>query len=141
MIERTVTFFPAWDRRSSDPRKNYGVHGVEIRFLLKGDDGAVQFVVYSNWMLPEVQREHDARGFDRLSRPMAADLGYHSPRPRYDGLTPMAGECDVIGGTCFYDGSSLNAEPVFEALLRGGSDAVWTHLTDFYREQFGKEAA
>jgi len=145
-MERRIEFGAAYDKRDADPKKNYGIHGVTISFYLIGDEGAVQFVVYSNWQLPHVQAEFDAKGVDGMRdpcwryKPMAADLGYHSPKPTYEGQTPMSGECHLLGGECFYDGSTLNAEPVFDRLLKEGSDGVWDELESFYKDIFSAEA-
>lgn len=137
---KTVTFRPAFDRRDPDPSKNYGIHGVEIRWLYKAALGATQFLLYTGWQLPHVERDmeenwpRDRIGF-RITRPSPADLGYHSPAPQYEGQSAM--ECDVLpGGKCFYDGSGLNAEPVFECLVREGGDAVWRELENYYAELF-----
>lgn len=43
------------------------------------------------------------------------------------------------GGPCYYDGSTLNAESVYRALLEGGDEAVWKILEDEYKSQFNKE--
>jgi hypothetical protein len=53
-MERIVEMLPAWDKRDADSSKNYGIHGVELRMVLKGEEGAVQFVLYTNWHLPHV---------------------------------------------------------------------------------------
>lgn len=60
-LEHIVEFTPAFDRRSDDPSENYGIHCVEARFIVKGPEGAVQFLLFTNWMLPHVQKELDAR--------------------------------------------------------------------------------
>ena len=44
--------------------------------------------------------------------------------------------CEVIGGPCYYDGSSLNAERLIQPFLEGGSDAVWRELEEYYHETF-----
>lgn len=50
----------------------------------------------------------------------------------------MSGECKhVKGGKCYYDGSGLNADRVFEILRREGSDGVWRELEEYYTETFG----
>jgi hypothetical protein len=172
-FQEITEFLPAYDRRDSDPKKNYGIHGVTLRMVLKGPEGAVQFVVYTNWQLPHVMEEQNQSGIitrsriDALYRPMAADLGYHSPKPMYGGQLPMGAEkfdfkhkellkgatgdieiptrvktgtfdpCEVLGGgPCYYDGSTLNAEPVFEVLLREGSKGVWRELRKYYDSVF-----
>lgn len=72
-----------FDRRSPDPKTNYGIHGLDVWFILKGPKGATQFAV---------------TGFD---------VGYHSLEPQYEGQTKM--ECTMFG-ECYYDGSSLRAD-------------------------------
>jgi hypothetical protein len=134
-LTHRVEFRPAWDKRHADPKRNYGIHGVELRFLVQGPLGATQFVMYSGWNLKHVREE---RRDDRTASyfPMAADLGYHSPRPMYEGQEPMQ-HCDLLpAGTCYYDGSGLNAEPVMESLIEEGDDAVWRKLEDEYRYRF-----
>lgn len=141
-MERRIEFRPAFDRRDSDPKKDYGVHGVDLAFYLVGDEGVVQFVLFTNWHLPHVQQERDEAaasdaGFLHLMcHPMPADLGYHSRVPRYEGQTAMSGGCRLLNGPCYYDGSSLNAQRVYEILLEKGDAGVWAELEDYYREIF-----
>jgi hypothetical protein len=66
-LEKIVKFDPAYDKRSSDHKKNYGVHGVTLRMVLKGNKGAVQFVLFTNWMLPNVSMETDLRILEKAS--------------------------------------------------------------------------
>jgi len=139
-FERTVIFLPAFDKRDSDPSKNYGIHGVGVRFVLKGPEGAVQFLLFTGWHLPHVQEElvgkcHTEHHFCSL-KPMPADLGYHSPTPHYEGQEPISDDCEFIGGPCYYDGSTLNAEPVFNRLLAEGDAGVWDELEAFYHSTF-----
>ncbi len=142
-FERTITFDPAFDKRDPNPAKNYGIHGVTLRFVLKGTQGAVQFVLYTNWYLPHVQQELDLRLDDKFPHlschPMPADLGYHSPVPRSSYQADVDGQddCSILGGRCYYDGSALNAEPVYERLLREGDAGVWAALEKYYGRVFG----
>lgn len=140
-MERIVQFQPAFDKRHKDPNKNYGIHGVTLRMVLKGKNGAVQFVVYTNWHLPHVQEELNSKSLDwELRGPMPADLGYHSPHPMYEGQQPMRGTCDILGTQCYYDGSTLNSEPVFERLLEEGDAGVWAELESYYESHFGRDS-
>jgi hypothetical protein len=145
-FERSIEILPAFDKRSHDPHKNFGIHGVEMRFVLQGPRGAVSFLLYTNWQLPHVTRETDARtaakalagediavDLQAFYHPMAADRGYHSPVPLYEGQRAL-GPCPYLDGApCYYDGSSLNARIVFEALLREGGEGVWKELEYYYR--------
>jgi hypothetical protein len=143
-LERIVKFYPAFDKRSNDPKKDFGIHGVELLMLLKGPAGAIQFKVFTNWMLPSVQAETDDRMLARcekiylrcLYHPMAVDIGYHSYIPRHEGQTIITDKCEWLEGKpCYYDGSSLNAEPVLALLIAEGSDAVWKELESWYKEK------
>jgi hypothetical protein len=129
-FERRVVFHPAWDKRDPDPKKDCGIHGVEIVFGLIGAKGAITFTLYTNWDLPEVR---PMRSPPR-SAPMPADLGRHSYIKLYS-CDAKRDDCDWLAGgkPCYYEGSTLAAEPVFERLLREGDAGVWAALEETYR--------
>lgn len=155
-FERIVTCSPAFDGRPASagglaewrtpgmrpddgtPHTNYGIGGVVITFILKGDAGAVQFKINTDWYPPHVQKVSHQREW---LRPDGWDVGYHSPTPQYEGQEPIAepGECPYVpeGCPCYYDGSGLRAEEwVKEYLLPGGSEAVWKALEEEYATLF-----
>ena len=145
MIERITKIYPAWDRRDPNPSKNYGIHGAELRMVLKGELGATQFVLYTNWHLPHVTEELLHRPYkDELDikvrfLPLPADVGYHSPTPLYEGQAVCSDHCEYLDGKpCYYDGSGLFAEEVYKKLVEGGSDEVWKILEERYMELFGE---
>lgn len=142
----------AWPARD-DPVG--GVHGVEFRFHVKGPEGAVAFVLYTGWLLPETlglvptnrarpdplsfmveypRSLHAAR--TTQLHPMPVDLGYHSRVPIHEGQLSQP-DCYLLDGQpCFYDGSALNASRPFEVLLRGGTESLFTYLEHFYVSTF-----
>lgn len=168
-MERITKITPAWDKRDDDPKKNYGVHSSDLRMVLKGELGAVQFVLYTGWYPKHVQFEHKAKNLATMY-PMPADLGYHSPKPMYEGQTRIGEHqydfedtedmqlgdktlkmpkmsvveekelpiCEYIGCPCYYDGSSLNADRIYDILLERGSDGVWEELEKYYTDTFGE---
>lgn len=142
-FEKIITLTPAYDKRHKDPSKNYGIHGVNLLMVLKGEKGAVNFTLYTNWQLPHVTEEmlHDSRqreGIELFFMPMPVDLGYHSYTPTYEGQEPITNSCEYLNGKpCYYDGSGLNAQPIYEVLLNEGSDGVWRELENYYNEMFG----
>jgi len=151
-FERVVDVAAAFDRRSHNPAQNYGIHGVEMRFVLKGEKGAVQFLIFTNWHLPHVEEEHRrlvqrkaiqhepvSIWLESLYRPIAADIGYHSPEPRYEGQEPMEDCSYVSGGHCYYDGSSLAAQRFYDVMLREGGDGLWRELEAYYLAVFETE--
>lgn len=125
-LKRTVTWRPAYDKRDPDPEKNCGVHGMDLRFILSGPKGAAQFVVYTGWHLAHVRE-----------RPMSvqpADVGYHALKPAYEDQTQM--DCDLVeGGKCYYDGSGLQAEELFDRFVAEGEEVVWAELLMVYKEK------
>jgi hypothetical protein len=159
-FERRIVFEPAYDRRAD----GYGQHGVELRMYVIGPLGAVQFALSTGWPHPSVlgldepdhlgmwahayqdgfreQNEWRMDGRARGHYPSPSDLGYHSPRPMYEGQQPITDSCEFVGGApCYYDGSGLNAAGPFHALVTGGNDAVWAYLEDYYRDVFEQPAA
>lgn len=145
-MKKEITFVPAFDKRNSNPSKSYGIHGVDIKFIYGDGRGYVQFVLYTNWQLPSVEEEALAKAnssiatnrypFVMWQKPMAADLGYHSPTPIFEGQDPMD-NCHLLGGgKCYYDGSRLNAERIFTVLREQGSEGVWSELESYWKELF-----
>lgn len=125
-----------WKRESN---REYDKEGGRFTYYLAGMRGTVQFV-YARYADDQVSK---ILGKEE----MAMDLGYHSPRPLYSGHRAMSepGECDAFRGplrnaTCYYDGSTMNAEPVLELLHRSGEDAVWEYLRQYYFDIFYDEA-
>ena len=56
-LERLVTLTPAYDRRHSDPKRNYGIGPVELCLAVRGPAGAVTFAVLTARFLPHVVAE------------------------------------------------------------------------------------
>lgn len=158
-MEKITTITPAWDKRDPNPEKNYGIHCCDLRMVLKGELGAVQFVLMTGWFTQNIREEYKSRNSNVMSLyPLPADVGYHSPVPRYEGQTRI-GEvsfdvdsmsetekvpekdlpiCEYLGKPCYYDGSGLAAEEVFNILTADGSDGVWKYLENYYIKVFGE---
>lgn len=136
-FERIVDFEGAYDKRE----KNCGVGGVSIRFVLKGEKGAVQFLLFTNWQLQAVAEWHatldtgrkdfDYRGRPR-SWPMAADVGYHAKVPQREGQEPQSAKCEYTGGGCYYDGSGCLADDWLPDFIAGGTKWLWPKLEEMY---------
>lgn len=121
-FETAIRFEPGYDSHS----REYGIGVMQIRFLLRGPLGAIQFLMAAGW----VPGRKDVRDY----YPSAWDIGYHSPKPKYGDQEPY--DCEVLpGGTCYYDGSSLAAGPVLEAFIAEGEPAVWRALHELYSDR------
>lgn len=134
MFERSVEINPAFDRRDPNPKKDYGIHSVDLKFLLKGERGVVQFVIYTGWYLPQ---NHPATHPEHF--PMAADIGYHSYVPLYEGQKCLNGSCRYLDGKpCYYDGSGLQAEDFLKVMIAEGGETMWKKMEEWYNNHFGE---
>lgn len=94
-LERITQFDPAWDKRNTDPKKDYGIHSVQVRMVLKGKKGAVHFVFSTGMLLPSTMREYIKNGRAKyefitpntewyLNKPMGYDVGYHTTKKQWE---------------------------------------------------------
>lgn len=136
---REVKFSPAFDKRNPDPKKSFGVYGMDIVFLLTGADGVVDFRFNTGIYLPEVQLENKAKGFTHEA--YGVNVGWHSPKPLYDWQQteePSTTDCDYLNRQpCWCDGSTLRAQEWLEILIRGGEEPIWKMLEEYYVHVFG----
>jgi len=137
-FERRTEIRPAFDKRDPDPKKNYGIHGCELCFFLIKDNRAIQFIIYTDFHLSHVREEMREKPHWGS---MGADVGYHSPEPMYDGQNAMGKDCHLIEGPCYYDGSSLQAEDMFNLLCEKGSDEVWKEMEKNWNDFFHPKEA
>jgi len=133
-FERITEWTPAFDKRGNDTKKDYGIHCMDLRFVLKGPKGAVQFLIFTSWYLPTIEKsEWPASMF----KPIPADVGYHSPVPQYEGQGVIDTVCPYVeGGACYSDGSSLLADIVFDIFVEHGEEAMWQELEKEYGQIF-----
>ena len=143
VFERIVEVDPAFDRRSPDPHQNYGIRACNIRFMVKGNKGVVQFVVQTDWFLPAVQDElKDSKLPINIwgVRPDGIDVGYHSYAPLHEWQDSTTKEsCPYLDGhPCYYDGSGLRAVDWVPDFLSGGTAWLWPQLEGYYNAVFGE---
>jgi len=137
-LTRKVSFSPAFDRRDPNPKKNYGIHGVNINFSVVGPAGGVTYTIYTNWQLPHVQAETDAKELFSGScrymfhKPLSAGLNGHWKVPRYEGQSSIA-NCKITGGDCYCGGTSLT-EDLFNRFVAEGDSAIWQTLEERYED-------
>jgi hypothetical protein len=137
-----IKFECVWGSADCEPGAggSHGRHGLNIRFVSKGDAGAVQFLLYAGWMpqhaLPSTIGVRNVRDWGGTGI-TPADLGYHSKTPHYDGQTQADSACEFCDGQpCYYDGSGLNANDAMYALVNGGHVALWAFLDAYYDTVF-----
>lgn len=138
-MERIVSFTPAYEQGKIGD-SDRGIGAMLIRFVLKGELGAVQLLLGTNWYTRSVQRnfyDHPYPFFE--IEPKGWELGYHSPKPMHEGETPVDEACEWLDGKpCYYDGSSLAADPIRDRFLLEGDAAVWEELEQCYIDTFGE---
>jgi len=44
----------------------------------------------------------------------------------------MQQECPILKAPCYYDGSSLGAQKVFDILVEKGDEGVWEYMEKYY---------
>lgn len=119
--------FPRGDGRNH----GIGTEVIEMAAIGKHTSGlvAVNFTYATGRTLGVTPLSPSLRNY----YPSAHDLGQHASVASYEGQY-QSPYCSHIGGTCFYDGSSLAADRYLEALERSGKQAVWDMLDDYLRE-------
>lgn len=135
-MKREVRFFPAF-------HKNYGVHGVEIHFILSGEQGAMIFRIYTSWMLPQTYEYWEALGIPpRIKDRECNDAGvlFHSPKPMYEGHECSRDNCTYLGKPCYQDIGYLMSREPRDLLIAEGDEAMWAWMERTYRERFCIEA-
>jgi hypothetical protein len=150
LLRREVKFDSAYHRVHDDPRKNFGVGSVHVRFLLEGPEGALTYVALTEWHLDETYAWWESRGLnDRLRRsslPVACyPAVYHSPRrlTEDDHYRGSHQGCEYLGGAPCYSGDTsgyADADQLFEVLVREGDGPFWAAFEAQYREVFRGEA-
>jgi hypothetical protein len=130
--ERRIKFLPAWDKRSEDPRRNGGVHGVEIRMQLVSGDWAAELVLMTPWMLPGVQAWHKSleHRFGARVTPMC-DVAVHH-RGGMGEFVVDAGRCGVFPDSRCENipVSGFEGDRLYALLIEGGDEPVWAALAD-----------
>lgn len=140
-LERKFEITPGYDKKA----EGCGIGCATMHFYVIGVKGAIQFVLMTGWY-PHIIKKTT---FDDWSdwaelritvqpddKPFPVDLGYHSRLPRYEGQAVMDGECHLLKGPCYYDGSGLNAHKPFSILVHEGSERLWEFLELYYYETF-----
>ena len=159
-MTRRIVFFPADDRSDPDPSKSYGVNCVDMRFLVEGAKGAVEFQLLTQWYLRHVmdrrlesiKRDVFAGKEDFLLKhfiePYPTDVCYfsHERLSEDDSYWEKGVEYVFGGAPCYYGYKFMDEtegrtakEVAFDRLVVGGDDALFRYLEEYYTEVFGKE--
>lgn len=147
-MEKIVKVFPAWDKRNSNPHKNYGINPADMIFVLKGELGAVDFCMNTGWHLPHVKKELEVSQVKRIQdgdtqfpfllvEGRGSSLGWHS-RIRNEDYEIERHDCEYTGGTCYSDVSYSSGDELFNILVQFGTESLWKRLEQEYINAFGE---
>lgn len=140
---RETIFTGAYDFVRPNANENYGIHGMNINFWIKGPAGGISICIYTNWMLPQNQASTQEM-FTRhgspwepgyLCKPWITDISYHAREPHYEGQFCKE-DCHITGGKCYSDGSATYGDQWQDGFLHGGSEWFFARMEDYYRETF-----
>lgn len=159
-MKRRIVFIPAFDRTDPDPKKNYGVGCLDLRFLVEGDKGVVEFHLLTQWYLKHVmKRRFKSLKEDVLARkedflienfldPYPADLCYYSPVRLSEDDSDWKNGVSYLGDKpCFYgykytdDNGFVAKEVAYWILVEHGDEALWKYLEEYHKEVFGEDNA
>lgn len=131
-IIRWLNILPAWDKRSAESRKNYGIHGLELLFGVQRGKFAVTWRIMTDWMLKAAQQEFDQRRLPHIPRFGLGSLDYHSPVIQYKGQVPIA-NCQFTDGDCYCGSTYVGAEELWHRMVAEGPNPVWEKLEEWLK--------
>lgn len=137
--------------------KSHGIGQARYRWVIRGEGLGVQFVFSKGGpeeYLPETAERLALDGrfnpnnlghwIPGIELTMAWDISWHSWFDPYEPFeidgeivsgSYSSNDCHVLPGmTCYYDGSSLNAEAYLHAFNNFGEDKVWEMLEQYFTE-------
>lgn len=144
LFRQEIQWRPGFDHRENvNPNmRQYGQHGMEIRWLLHGPNATIQFLLMTPWVptLKPFTSFGQEVWYRAMFGVMPADLGYHADHQQYEDQ-PLMENCDVRKPECgcFYDGSGLQADALFRVLIVNGEEAVWLYMRNYYESRFGRK--
>jgi len=156
-VNRKIMFMPAFDKINPDPSKNYGIGCLELRFILEGEKGVIEFQLLTNWYQEHVMK----RRFEFLKKdvwsgkkdflirgflePFPVDICIWSLSKRHeDCLFFEEGVSYVFDGKpCYYDyiyrdnNDDVAHDVAYRKLVDDGEESLWKYLEEQYVEAFG----
>ena len=125
--QRRIRWIPAWDKRDPDPRKNYGVSGVNLFFEWIEPDWAISLVVKTPWVLAETEKWWDTLP----PRPPKAVPDAEVHRRNGTGeFVVKAGDCPIFpNDPCEkVPLSAFAGERLFRVFVESGEEPFWQEM-------------
>jgi hypothetical protein len=114
---------------------DHGQHGMQMRFVLIGSEGAVQWLSGFQDMVPGNVDIIDNVKYRGTTGTVFSgwDLGYHWNTKQYDGMSEF--DCTYTeSGHCYYDGSGIAGGNLVPIFLSEGPAGIWQQLEEYYEE-------
>jgi hypothetical protein len=159
-MNRKLLFLPAWDKTDLDPKKDCGVSCLDMKFLVIGANGIVEFDLGTNWYQDHVVykrvnwiKESVLSGkkdflIKYIMSPFPTDICYYSrTRLSEDDILFENGWSHLEDMSLVYYGYRYREESdglwttdyVLKLLVENGDEVVWNYLENYYIETFGEE--
>ncbi len=140
-MKKEIKFQPAWDKRSSDLRKDYGIHGSVLHVTISDEKGAVNLVVHLNWFLPQNRNtkycELKVYPFEYWQKPSISEIIHHSPTPTYHEQDVSSESCYFLGNKpCYISSSFTFGNKLFELLISEGEEKLFDALIEHHNSFF-----
>lgn len=124
---REITIDAAYDKRDSDPAKNYGIHGAHMWFnLTREDNQGLSFSVATNWYLPHVAEELKNSIYG-TSEIYGGAVSYHAHAAKNEYVCLMK-NCPITKGNCYSDGSAVLGDEFLATLIAEGTEGLWKRM-------------
>jgi hypothetical protein len=132
-LEESVQFIPGYNCPVPGG-PGHGVHGMEVRWFLRGPAGPVWLRMGTDWIPGERYPGHGLSpdGSYQPRDPDGFGLGYHARVPQYEGQEAERGDCDLIGGPCYCDMSYTGSDEPVKRFVTEGEKAIWDALEMAY---------
>jgi hypothetical protein len=137
-LERAVVFAPGYNCPKPGGQ-GHGVHGMEIRWYLRGPKGGAWVAFSTDWIPGRLSPGHGLPPLgmvlrDRDQYPNGCGLGWCGLVPQREDHEPSvdAGCYLVPGGTCYSDMSFMASDPVAVDFTERGEPAIWEALESCY---------
>ncbi len=113
-VSRQKHILEPYDRRNSDPNKDYGICSEQIHYAYLGKAGAVTWSVMTGKFLPK-----NAEDVKNWERPIAGALDFHH-KNKYCNYITVHKNCMFVRCDCYCDGSALAGLDVLPIWKSGG---------------------
>ena len=156
-LVREVLIRSAFDKRSNNPKKDYGIGACRIFFIVKGKKGAIVVNFGTNWYLPSTIKEYK-EGIYRNSLALRGKESFKTKIDLQKDSEPITAwswdchslkrtqeyewkrnKCEFTGKHCYGDGSHIRAEDYLTLLFEKGSEGVFKQLEKDYKRQFERK--